>query len=200
MMLNNRNEIEAVLSALAEQLAAEGEDRLSLLLCGGAALNFMGYINRTTRDVDILALVEEDEGGKRILLKADPLKQTLLAAASRVQRDFDLPDNWLNAGPASLVDLGLPAGVMDRVETHRYGKSFIVHFLGRYDQIHLKLYAVVDQAAGKHLDDLLALKPTNRELEEAARWCMTQDSSRGFKIVLKQYLEHLGFTDVSERL
>ena len=78
----------------------------------------------------------------------------LTIAAKRVARDFNLPENWLNAGPASAVDLGLPDGLMERVITRQYGQKLIVHFLGRYDQIHFKLYAAVDQGAGKHLDDL----------------------------------------------
>jgi len=35
----------------------------------------------------------------------------------------------------------------------------------------------VDQGAGKHFDDLIALKPTSDELENAARWTMTHDVS-----------------------
>jgi hypothetical protein len=71
--------------------------------------------------------------------------------------------------------------------------------MGRYDQIHFKLYAAVDQGAGKHLDDLLALKPTSDELENAARWTMTHDVSEGFKQNLKSLLNYLGFKDVAER-
>ncbi|GAH39672.1 unnamed protein product, partial [marine sediment metagenome] len=58
--------------------------------------------------------------------------------------DFDLKENWLNAGPASVMDFGLPDGLMNRVQTRNYGKNLILHLLGRYDQIHFKLYAAVD--------------------------------------------------------
>ena len=64
---------------------------------------------------------------------------------------------------------------MERVITRQYGQKLIVHFLGHYDQIHFKLYAAVDQGAGKHLDDLIALSPSAEELEQAARWSMTHD-------------------------
>ena len=84
--------------------------------------------------------------------------------------------------------------------TRKFGKKLIVHFLGRYDQIHFKLYASVDQGAGKHFDDLFALKPTSEEIEQAARWSVTHDVSEGFKGSLKILLSHMGFNDVAERL
>ena len=52
-----------------------------------------------------------------------------------------------------------------------------VYFIGRLDQIHFKLYAAADQRDGTHLADLRALKPTDEELETAARWAMTHDVS-----------------------
>jgi hypothetical protein len=76
----------------------------------------------------------------------------------------------------------------------------VVHYLGRYDQIHFKVYAAVDQGAGKHLDDLLALKPTSEEIENAALWSMTHDVSDGYKETLKALLDYLGFRNVTERL
>jgi len=117
-----------------------------------------------------------------------------------VAGDFNLPDNWINAGPASAVDFGLPEGIMERVATQKYGQKLTIHFSGRYDQIHFKLYASVDQGAGKHFDDLLALDPTAGELEEAARWSMTHDESEGYRKVLKDLLNHMGYKDVAEKL
>ena len=35
--------------------------------------------------------------------------------------------------------------------------------------------------AKKYVEDLLALKPTEKEIEAAARWCLTHDVSNGFK-------------------
>ena len=57
----------------------------------------------------------------------------------------------------------------------------------------------MDQGAGKHLDDLLALKPTSDEIDQAARWSLTHDVSEGFKQSLKGLLGYLGFKDVAER-
>ena len=58
----------------------------------------------------------------------------------------------------------------------------------------------MDQGAGKHFDDLLALDPTADELKAAARWSMTHDESEGYRQVLKDLLNHMGYKDVAEKL
>ena len=64
---------------------------------------------------------------------------------------------------------GCPAGFVDRLERRRYGDVLAVHFASRLDQIHFKLYALVDQGSGKHEQDLRALRPTASELLQAAQ-------------------------------
>jgi hypothetical protein len=59
---------------------------------------------------------------------------------------------------------------MTRVVTRRYGQALTVDFAGRVDQIHFKLFAMVDQAGGRHETDLRALHPSTAELIAAARW------------------------------
>lgn len=199
-MFKGEKEIETVLMALSEQLEAEGVESLEMVVCGGAALNVLGYVERTTKDIDVIAFANRNKDGTIILTKASPLNPALLSAAMRVQKDFNLPDNWLNDGPASVMDFGLPDGLMDRVESRSYGKNLTIHFLSRYDQIHFKLHATVDQSGGKHYDDLMALKPNAKELEAAARWSMTHDPSEGYREVLKDFLEQTGHKDVAEKL
>jgi hypothetical protein len=173
-------------NALGEQLAARGES-YTLAVVGGSALLALGLISRPTRDVDILAIVENQE-----LVSAQPLPVTLLDAAHTVARDFGLPDGWLNPCPTSLLDLGLPDGFSERAQHRIYGPGLEILFASRIDQIHLKLYATVDQGAGKHLDDLEALEPTHQELLDAARWSRSHDPSEGYLNVLKQVLAHFG--------
>jgi len=199
-MFNDRKDVDNILSALGEQLEQLAGEAIEMIVCGGSALNVLGLVQRTTRDVDVLAYINRTETGNALLIKADPLHHDLIAAAKKVGRDFNLPETWLNAGPASAVDLGLPDGLMARVLTRRYGQKLIVHFLGRYDQIHFKLYAVVDQGAGKHLDDLMDLNPTVEELEKAARWSMTHDVSAGFRQGMKDVLTHMGYENVAKKL
>ena len=121
----------------------------------------------------------------------------LLAARDLVSRDFGLPEDWLNAAPADLLEFGLPEGFIDRLERRDYGEALTVHLASRFDQIHFKLYAMVDQGAGKHEADLRALEPTREELLAAARWTRTHDPSEGFREQLLAALAYLGVEDAS---
>ncbi len=84
---------------------------------------------------------------------------------------------------------------MNRIVTRRYGDALTVHFASRFDQVHFKLFAMVDQAGGRHEADLRALHPGRQELISAARWSMTQDPSPGYRMVLEEALNALGIED-----
>jgi hypothetical protein len=185
--------LNVILDALAEQLQSLGE-QLELVVIGGSALTALGLVRRATRDVDLLAIAENGE-----LRPAKPLPEALRTARDRVARDFELDENWLNAGPTDLLRWGLPAGFMTRVVTRRYGQALTVDFAGRVDQIHFKLFAMVDQAGGRHETDLRALHPSTAELIAAARWSVTQDPSPGYRIVLIEALSALGVEDADLR-
>jgi hypothetical protein len=177
-----------LLAALGDQLTLR-DARYTLAVVGGSALLALGLVTRTTRDVDVLAILDDGE-----LVSAEPLPPSLLDAAQVVARDFAVPADWLNAGPASLLDFGLPEGFLQRAQHRQYGEALTVLFASRIDQIHFKLYAVVDQGAGRHLADLQTLEPTEDELLEAARWSRTHDPSEGYRAVLLEVLTHLGVT------
>ena len=85
---------------------------------GGTALLALGLVDRATRDVDRLAVRKDD-----VLVHAKPLPDDLVSARDRVARDFGLPPQWLNDGPSSLLDLGLPEGFLGRVTRRRYGPA-----------------------------------------------------------------------------
>lgn len=112
-----------------------------------------------------------------------------------------LPTDWINPGPTSLLDAGLPDGLMGRIaEIRRYGAKMTVLFIGRLDQIHFKVFAAADSGPGRHLEDLRELKPTEEEMEMAARWVMRQDPSAGFRGVLKDMLRKIGYGPAAERI
>jgi len=81
------------------------------------------------------------------------------------------------------------------VETRDFGDGLTVHFASRLDQVHFKLYALVDQGPGRHEQDLRAIKPTTAELLQAARWTRTHDPSAGFREMFAQALRYLGVED-----
>jgi Nucleotidyltransferase of unknown function (DUF6036) len=185
-IIANKEAVERVLEALGEQLAATG-DSYELVVIGGSGLLMLGAIDRATRDIDLVAL----RSGSALTVP-DPLPDALREARDRIARDFSLPLNWLNSGPASLLDLGLPEGFLDRVESRDFGDHLTVHFASRFDPVHFKLYASVDAGPGKHSQDLEALVPTPEELLQAARWTRTHDPSPGFEEVLRRVLAHYG--------
>jgi hypothetical protein len=182
-------QLQVVLTALGEQLAQVGE-RAHLVVIGGSALIALDVVARATRDVDIVAL---DVDGS--LISADPLPEALARAAALVARDFKLEPNWLNAGPTSLLDLGLPAGFDTRTVTRDYGIALRVSFAARIDQVSLKLYAAADRRAPRDFADLRDLEPTESELHAAARWARTHNMPGQFDDALARTLEALGIED-----
>jgi hypothetical protein len=192
-------EIDQALRLLGERLDYVGASPIGLLVGGGAALNILGLVARTTTDVDVIAVVRPQEG-QAALVKADPLPAYLVEASEQVARDLGLPAGWLNPGPTSLLDFGLPPGCLDRCVKRTYGSRLRLFVLSRYDQIHLKLYAAVDQGGGRHLADLLALAPAADELRAAALWARTHDSSPGFQQELVALLGQMGHDDVARSL
>jgi hypothetical protein len=191
--ITNSETTDRLLSALGEQLAALGQS-FELVVVGGSGLLALGLTERSTRDIDILALRDDDKLGS-----AKPLPAALDAARDRVARDFSLPAKWLNPGPTALLEFGLPEGFIERLERREYGDCLTVYFASRYDQIHFKLYALVDQGPGKHEADLRALSPTEEELLAAARWSTSHDPSEGYAQMLRDVLTHLGVDDVDLR-
>ena len=147
----------------------------------------LGFIERPTADVDVVGLVAP--AGYR---QATRLPEFLSEAATEVGAALGLGSQWLNTGPAGLLDFGLPRGLEERVTIREFG-ALQVHLPAREDLICFKLYALVDQGQrSKHMTDLLALNPTSDELIEAARWTRTHDPSVGFLGELRGALAHLG--------
>jgi hypothetical protein len=192
--------LDQALSLLAARLELARAEPLCLVICGGSALIAMNLRRRTTRDMDVVALLNAAHEP----ISPDPLPDFLLKAADQVARDLGLFEGWLNNGPSrgegGLFQMGLPEGFVGRLTEKRYSPRLSVHFIGRFDQIHFKLYAAADQRDGTHLNDLRALEPATAELEAAARWAMTHDVSEGFKRVLKELLTQIGHESVAERI
>jgi len=192
----DKAKLNSALTALGEHLEVAGVGGLKLVVCGGSALQALGLIERTTRDVDVLALMTS-EGG---LDSAEPLPTAVLDAAAIVARDLSLPADWINPGPTDLLREGLPPGLVDRLHRREFGPALTVCFIDRLDQIFLKTYATVDQGGGRHFADLLALKPGKAEMLEAARWTLRMDASTAFPSLVFDFLCKTGFEDVADKL
>ncbi len=187
-------QLTAVLSLLNERLGIAECPHIGLVVCGGSALIATKLICRTTKDVDIVARVENDT-----LIDPSPLPEALVKEAKFVADNYNLPADWLNCGPSDLFRMGLPDGCTERLIETKFGDQLTIYFISRLDQIYFKLYASVDRG-GYHIDDLLNLNPTSAELIQASQWSMTHDVSDGYKMMLKQLLNQLGYSDVADQL
>lgn len=194
------DQFDTALRLLAGRLELAGAPSYSLVVCGGTALVATELVARTTRDVDVVALADEE--GK--MIDPAPLPPPLVRAAEEVAEDLGLPRDWLNNGPSSgpggLYQLGLPTGFPERLQWRDFGAKLRVAFIARIDQIFFKLYAAVDQLGSYHADDLLALKPTDEELLAASVWSRSHDLSEGFRETLRMFLKEYGYGHLADRL
>ena len=167
-------------------------ERFEIVVIGGGALLLHGIIERPTKDLDAVARVE----GTR-WLRAEPFPVGLARAIVDVAAALDLQDDWLNPGPAGLVDLGLPDGFEERTIARTYG-TLTIRLAAVEDLVAFKLYAAADHwpDRSRHLADLRCLGPTPSRLLAAAKWCRTHDPSEGFRDrLLLPVLTELGVED-----
>jgi hypothetical protein len=192
----DQSALDQAMSLLGNLMVARKRSPIHLVVCGGSALIALNLVTRTTRDVDVLATLDDGQ-----LHCARPLPDWLHEDANAVRTELNLPDNWLNDGPAdeNLFRLGLPSGVAGRLVQREFGPVLKVGFISRYDQIHFKLYAAADQG-GRHFTDLKKLSPTADELLAAARWTFTQDVSEGFRQAVGEVLQALGYGNLIDQL
>lgn len=194
------DDLTELLAAMGEHLTTLAAAPIDLVVCGGAAMNALGFVARPTKDVDVVALLESLSVDEKRLVTAKPLPESVLEARRRVAADFNVPENWLNDGPADLLRWGLPEGCEQRLVSRPYGTHLTLHFLGRFDLICLKLYAWSDTGTPRHGKDLKALAPTSPELLLASQWVLSHNEPEGFLPLLNHALTVLGASDVAAEL
>ena len=123
------------------------------------------------------------------------MPERLRIAVVDVARTYGLASDWVNLGPDSLLDLGLPDGFLQRLERHDY-RGLVAWLADRFDMVCFKLYAAVDQGPrSRHLQDMRELRPDRDELLAAARWTLTHGPSPGYRSLLVDTLRQLGLED-----
>lgn len=75
----NQPELSLGLQHLSDLIQLEGDHAFSIVVCGGSALIACVLVQRTTKDVDILALIKD---GK--LSSPAPLPEALISTANRL--------------------------------------------------------------------------------------------------------------------
>ncbi len=183
--------LEDILQAAGDLLESEAVN-VSVVVVGGATLNMLGFVTRTTDDIDVIAQAKERGRGKEPrLLPPEPLPEALQRAILRVARDFGLPKTWMNTEIGAQWRQGLPPWLNNDLTWRRYG-YLNVGLAGRRTLIALKLFAATDQGPRSvHYQDLITLSPTVEELDGAVAWVATQDASEAFALMLDQVINHV---------
>jgi len=179
-----RTQLETALRALGALLAARGR-HYEVVLVGGGNLILRGLVTRpTTKDLDLLG-----EWTAEGIKPMRPMPEPLRIAIVDVARTYGLASDWVNLGPESLLDLGLPDGFVERLERHDHG-GLVTWLADRVDQ----------GPRSRHLQDLRELRPDRDELLAAARWSVTHDPSPGYRSLLVDTLRQLGVEDAGGSL
>jgi len=182
-----RDQLETAVRALGELLGARGH-HYEMVLIGGGNLILRGLVTRpTTKDLDVLGAWSPT--GVAALEK---MPGPLAVGIEDVALTYGLSSDWMNLGPAAILDHGVPSGFLERLERRDYG-GLVLWLADRVDMICFKLFAAVDQGIrSRHLQDLRELAPTRDELLVAARWTRTHDPSPGYRALLLETLVVLG--------
>lgn len=153
------------------------------VIMGGGALAIMGITDRVTRDIDCVA---------------PEIPQQIKNASEKFCQDFPnlgLDKNWLNNGPISIIK-DLNEGWKDRSTLIFKGTAVTLYSLGRIDLIKTKLWALCDRST-VDLQDLLKLKPTLSEINDARNWVIILDGNpdwpKHVDLVVKKLKTNLGY-------
>ena len=128
---------------------AELDLYLEITICGGAAIQMLGYSNRPTKDIDV------------ILPKLPDMVTPLIR---EIAQEHHLAKDWLNNGPEALIHK-LEPGWEQRSRIIYDTKNLVIRALSRQDLIFSKLYAMCDRR--EDIRDLIAMKVTGSELHKA---------------------------------
>ena len=109
--------LEIALATLGKMLQDKNLD-YQIVAIGGGALLLIGLMIRTTKDLDLVALVDNGE-----FISAKPLPNPLVQAIEEVAIAFNMSKDWINIGPSDLLIFGLPHDFKSRMSTIRYGGS-----------------------------------------------------------------------------
>ncbi|MDP6629412.1 MAG: hypothetical protein QGH42_10910 [Kiritimatiellia bacterium] len=198
MSFDNPDQIEGALQRLGSRLLYEYTDPIALVICGGSALNVLNIAQRTTREVDVLAIVEETESG--LVLRSDrALPADFCQVVAWVAADLQLDEDWLNMGPKDVLTVyGAPKGMTSRWEEREYGPLLKAFFISRLDQVHFKLLAAMDpKARARHLEDLVdRIKPSEEEVRSAAEWLLDRETSPQFRDRIRLIVGALGYDNI----
>ncbi|MEW6554829.1 MAG: hypothetical protein AB1384_11150 [Actinomycetota bacterium] len=177
---------EDMLSALNTVLEEQGSAPVDIVICGAMVLLLQGIIDRPTRDIDGLGVVEE-QGGSLVLRKPLMTNEFDLAV-ERVGNLYGEGKHWFSTAATILHDdTELPADIIDEAEVRRFGDRLTIRLCSRQHMVYLKMWAAVDRGQ-PDIGDLVRMQVSETEARAAADWCLEQAKEKlpEIKAVLKE--------------
>jgi hypothetical protein len=171
ILLGSPMDIPATVKAFDHFLAKES-CAFEAIIIGGAALSILGITSRVTNDIDVM--------------RPGQLPQSVKSAAHSFALHMNLPENWLNCGPAD-IEKYLPHDWEKRVVTLFNGKHLKLITLGRQEFLMTKCWAYCDRE--RDLDDILAMKPSTAELDIVVKWLEPLDANPAWPSFVKKMID-----------
>ena len=202
MTFNGLDAIEEALERLGKLMLYDYAESISLVVCGGGALNAMNIASMTTKDVDVLVIIEETDDGRKLKM-GSVLPQNLVKLIADVGRDLRQDEDWLNMGPKNVLEeYGVPGGMVERLEKREYGPALTLYFIHRTDQIYFKVLAAADpNAKPHHMEDLKDnIKPDRGEVQAAMDWLLDRKTEWPFRNRLRYVAAELGYDDIVKNI
>lgn len=134
----------------------------------------LALTSRVTRDVDIL----------------DPpnLPKTILKFAREFAIKQNLPKDWLNTGPANVLNYR-PDGWESRTREVFNGSGLKLRTLGAKELLMTKCWAYCDRE--RDFDDIVAMKPTKSQIEEILEWLKPLDANPDWPTFVEERMQEL---------
>lgn len=148
------SDIELIFKELDNELM-KIEKSYNLYVCGGAAMQLLGYENRQTQDVDVLSTAIDED---------------LFRASKNVSKKYNLSEYWLNNRVSELIRK-LPDNWVENSVIAYSGKYLSVYVISRQDLINSKLLAAINRLSNDEAD-LIFLRPNEEELQIAKSFCI----------------------------
>lgn len=191
----DKERAELLFSQLGEALQEGGSDPIDILVCGGMALIMQDLVVRPTTDIDGIGCVVDEEGS--LVLRSPDMQHAFRQARERVAAANELGNRWINFQSRTLIDNGLPEGILERALKSQYGPKLRIRLCSRVDIVALKMWAALDPKRDVDLKDLLSLKVKRDEAEFGARYCLGNQAEKN---QVAKVLEAIGHDEMAREL
>ncbi|MCB9228836.1 MAG: hypothetical protein H6618_04420 [Deltaproteobacteria bacterium] len=165
--------ITAIIQAFDDFLGRQHQDFEGIIV-GGAALNLLSITSRVTRDVDVMV--------------PDSLPHQIAECAREFALQNNLPADWLNTGPADIVRY-LPKNWQKRTQEIFKGKHLHLKTLGKKELLMTKCWAYCDRE--RDLNDILAMNPDKKDLEEITEWLKPLDANPDWPCFVETLMQEI---------